>query len=81
MAAEKGNQNSLSDAGVAALTARTCAEGAYYNVLINLDGLEASDFTRETRKRADAAFDAAIASADELSAKVRGKLCHALDKA
>ena len=28
-----GNPASLSDAGVAGLTALTCAEGAYYNVL------------------------------------------------
>ena len=36
--ASKGNPNSLSDAGVAALCCMTCAEGAYYNVLINLAG-------------------------------------------
>jgi glutamate formiminotransferase len=78
IAAEKGNQNSLSDAGVAALTARTCAEGAYYNVLINLDGLEASDFTADTRKRADAAFETSIAKAEALAAKVRDKLRSAL---
>ncbi len=78
IAAEKGNQNSLSDAGVAALTARTCAEGAYYNVLINLQDLKASDFTRDTRKRADAAFTESIKRADELGALVRGKLTSAL---
>ncbi len=39
-AAKKGNRNSLSDAGVAALTARAAAEGAFYNVLINLPGLK-----------------------------------------
>ncbi|MCJ7526160.1 MAG: glutamate formimidoyltransferase, partial [Candidatus Aminicenantes bacterium] len=33
--AMKGNRNSLSDAGVAGLTAAVCAEGALYNVLIN----------------------------------------------
>ena len=36
------------------MTARACAEGAFYNVLINLQGLEASDFTRETREQAEA---------------------------
>jgi len=34
--AERGNQNSLSDAGVAGLTAAAAAEGALYNVMINL---------------------------------------------
>jgi formiminotetrahydrofolate cyclodeaminase len=33
--AEKGNQNSLSDAGVAISLISTAAEGAYFNVLIN----------------------------------------------
>ncbi len=58
--AEVGNQNSLSDAGVAVLTALTGAEGAYYNVLINLDGLkdldqsEEPDFVATTRSEAAA---------------------------
>jgi len=56
--AEIGNVNSLSDAGVAALCAMAGAEGAYYNVLINLDGLkdlpqdEAPAYMSETRERA-----------------------------
>jgi glutamate formiminotransferase/formiminotetrahydrofolate cyclodeaminase len=56
--AEIGNQNSLSDAGVAALTAMSGAEGAYYNVLINLAGLadldqsEEPDFVVTTRQEA-----------------------------
>lgn len=35
----KGNQNSLSDAGVAALLLSTAAQGAYLNVLINCSSL------------------------------------------
>jgi len=46
LTARKGNRNSLSDAGVAALTARTAAEGAFYNVLINLPGLKDENFKR-----------------------------------
>ena len=45
---EKGNTNSVSDAGVAALTARTAAEGAYLNVIINLPGIEDEDFRKST---------------------------------
>ena len=37
--AEKGNVNSISDAGVAALLAQACCEGAALNVLINLNSL------------------------------------------
>ncbi|MHB8054794.1 MAG: glutamate formimidoyltransferase [Candidatus Aminicenantales bacterium] len=45
-AAKKGNRNSLSDAGVAALTARAAADGAYYNVIINLPGIKDEAFRK-----------------------------------
>lgn len=38
--AKAGNKNSLSDAGVAGLTAQAAAEGAYYNVRLNLSSLK-----------------------------------------
>ncbi|MGQ7871283.1 glutamate formimidoyltransferase [Sunxiuqinia sp. sy24] len=41
--AEIGNPNSVSDAGVAALCAKTAVHGAYLNVLINLQGLKDVD--------------------------------------
>ncbi|TFG80964.1 MAG: glutamate formimidoyltransferase [Chrysiogenales bacterium] len=50
--AMKGNRNSLSDAGVAGLTAAVCAEGALYNVLINTQEMAADSFRNETRARA-----------------------------
>ena len=40
----EGNPNSLSDAGVAALMARAGADGAYYNVLINLASINDDDY-------------------------------------
>jgi glutamate formiminotransferase/formiminotetrahydrofolate cyclodeaminase len=43
-AARRGNRNSLSDAGVAALAARTAAEGAAFNVRINLPGIKDEAF-------------------------------------
>lgn len=42
-----GNQSSLSDTGVSILCAMTGAEGAYYNVLINLASLSGLDQTAE----------------------------------
>ena len=48
----KGNRNSLSDAGVAGLTAAVCAEGALYNVLINTQEMAANSFRSETRTQA-----------------------------
>ncbi len=49
---EKGNKNSISDAGVAALTARTAAEGAYLNIIINLPGIQNEAFKADTSKEA-----------------------------
>ena len=73
-ALEKGNQNSLSDAGVAALMGRAAADGAYYNVLINLQGLGDEAFVAETRRRADEARSAAVKASDELQAATLAKL-------
>ncbi len=42
--AEFGNPNSVSDAGVGALCARTAVEGAYLNVKINAVGFDDADF-------------------------------------
>ena len=50
---EKGNENSISDAGVAALAARTAAEGAYLNVRINLPGIEDESFKKKTLAEAE----------------------------
>jgi glutamate formiminotransferase/formiminotetrahydrofolate cyclodeaminase len=49
---EKGNKNSISDGGVAALAARTAAEGAYLNVVINLPGIVDEKFKTEISKEA-----------------------------
>ena len=49
---ERGNASSISDAGVAALAARTAAEGAFLNVRINLPGIEDESFKKETLERA-----------------------------
>ncbi len=50
--ARKGNRNSLSDAGVAGLAVAACAEGALYNVLINLQDLEDKEFCTDLSTRA-----------------------------
>ena len=50
--AEKGNQNSLSDSGVSGLTAAAAAEGALYNVMINLEDIEDEEFKAKLSKEA-----------------------------
>jgi methenyltetrahydrofolate cyclohydrolase len=48
--AEKGNKNSITDAGVAALAARTAYTGAMMNILINLGSIKDQDFVAATRQ-------------------------------
>ncbi len=65
-AALEGNQNSLSDAGVAGLTAQAAAEGAYFNVRINLPGIKDKEFKSRTLAEADALRDEALALGGEI---------------
>ena len=51
--ARKGNRNSVSDAGVAGLSARAAGEGAYYNVRINLPNIKDEDFKTHTLDQAE----------------------------
>lgn len=50
--AQKGNENSLSDSGVAGLAAAAAAEGALYNVMINLESIEDEEFKQDLAKKA-----------------------------
>ncbi|MFQ5349539.1 MAG: glutamate formimidoyltransferase, partial [Thermoanaerobaculia bacterium] len=74
-AATSGNPNSLSDAGVAVWCARACAEGAYYNVLINLPGIaEDEAATAEISSKAAALIAEVRAAGDELAATIEQRL-------
>jgi glutamate formiminotransferase/formiminotetrahydrofolate cyclodeaminase len=70
----RGNRNSLSDAGVAALAARACAESAFYNVLINLPGVDDPEWVASTRARAAAALQTVRSQAEVLTDRVRTEL-------
>ena len=48
--AQKGNKNSISDAGVAALVLGAACQGAWLNVLINLPGLSHRDHATQFQK-------------------------------
>lgn len=50
--AEKGNQASISDAGVGALCAHTSIYGAYLNVLINCQGFDDTNYVEQTLNKA-----------------------------
>jgi glutamate formiminotransferase len=74
----KGNRNSLSDAGVGGLMARAGAYGAYYNVTINLAGIEDKTWCAEILARADAALAEVDAAAQAIQQTVLDKLRGAL---
>ena len=65
MTREIGNRNSVSDAGVAALAARTAAEAAYLNVAINLPGLGDEKFKAETLAEARKIRSAVVEHTEE----------------
>jgi len=64
----KANKNSLSDAGVAGLAAQTAAEGAFYNVKINLPDLQDEAFKSKTKKEASSLKKKAVKIGDEMRA-------------
>jgi len=65
--ATHGNKNSLSDAGVAALTAEAGAVGAYYNVKINLPEIKDKKFKADTKRQASAL----LKKAHQLGAEIK----------
>jgi formiminotetrahydrofolate cyclodeaminase len=69
-----GNKNSISDAGVAGLTAQTAAEGAYYNVIINLPDIQDEKFKTEIKAKAEALKSEAIKISDEIRKIVEEEL-------
>jgi glutamate formiminotransferase/formiminotetrahydrofolate cyclodeaminase len=72
--AKHGNKNSVSDAGVAGLTAQTAAEGAYYNVIINLPNIKDERFTKDIKAKAEALKNEAIQIGNEIRKIVEGEL-------
>ena len=72
--AEKGNINSISDAGVAALLGKTAVEGAYFNVLINLPSLKDESFRTEVTAQANEIMNKATQLSNLILKTVREKL-------
>ena len=73
-AARLGNPNSVSDAGVAALCARACAEGAWLNVGINLKSLTDADWVAQTRGKAADLRARVAARVEAILKEVEGKI-------
>ncbi len=72
--AEFGNPNSVSDAGVGALCARTAVMGAYLNVRINTPDLKDREFADDRIARGKEIQDRAISMEQEILSIVEPKL-------
>jgi len=72
--AKNGLQNSLSDAGVGALCARTAVIGAYFNVRINAKDIKDRAFADQILNDAKAIYNKTIALEKEMMAIVDAKI-------
>ena len=71
---EIGNPNSVTDAGVAALCARTAVLGAFMNVKINASGYKDKGYTTDIIKQGEELERQAIALETEVIGLVNGKI-------
>lgn len=72
--AEIGNPNSVTDAGVGALCARTAVYGAFLNVKINLGGLNDEHYVEAANNKAQKMLDKANQTEIEIMKIVEGKI-------
>lgn len=72
--AETGNPNSVTDAGVAALCARTAVLGAFMNVRVNASGYHDKAYIQEILNEGEALQQMAIDREAEIIAIVNGKI-------
>ena len=75
--AEKGNVNSISDAGVSALMLHAACEGAALNVQINLNSINDMDFVGWKREEVASLLKTSRMRSEEVMSIVRGKIVDA----
>jgi glutamate formiminotransferase/formiminotetrahydrofolate cyclodeaminase len=71
---EKGNQNSVTDAGVGVLCVKTAVRGAYFNVMVNAKGLKDKVWADKMIADAKALLADNHQKADALLAKVEAAI-------
>lgn len=71
---EKGNPNSISDAGVGAIAIRSCIRGAFLNVKINASGLNDKDFANNVIGRGEEIESKTIAYEEEILKIINAKI-------
>jgi len=74
VAAQKGNPNAVTDAGVAGWLALAAAEGAGLNVKINLPGIKDDTFRSELGRRVNQYLDLAREASGEVKQAVAGRM-------
>ena len=72
--AKDGILNSLSDAGVGALCAKTAVHGAYFNVRINAKDIKDKTFADDILQRSKKVFEKAVNSEKEMLALIDSKI-------
>jgi glutamate formiminotransferase/formiminotetrahydrofolate cyclodeaminase len=72
--AKHGLQNSLSDAGVGMLSAKTAVIGAYFNVMINAKDLKERNFAEDILTRAKSIYDKTLLREEKLTNDIFSKL-------
>ena len=73
-AEKKGNQNSVSDAGVAAIMANAACDSAYLNVIINLGNIQDEEFKKTIKAEAEEIIKIVKRKAKRITKKVIVKL-------
>jgi glutamate formiminotransferase / formiminotetrahydrofolate cyclodeaminase len=71
---ETGNPNSVTDAGVGAICARSAVIGAFLNVKVNASGLNDKSFVKEIMEKGEAIETKSKAKEEELLALVNAKI-------
>jgi glutamate formiminotransferase/formiminotetrahydrofolate cyclodeaminase len=71
---EKGNPNSISDAGVGALALRSCIRGAFLNVKINSSGLKDKLFVNDVIARGESIESKAMEAEEEILKLIDSKI-------
>ncbi len=71
---EKGNLNSLSDAGVAVLMFKAACESAALNVAVNLSAIHDAAFVEQTRQEAEQNKKHVCTAAEQISRNLASRL-------
>jgi formiminotetrahydrofolate cyclodeaminase len=70
----KGNPNCLTDAGVAAVLIQAAAQGAAYNVRVNLSGIDDKNFVKRLRSEMEETLKGILAPVERLQKMVDERL-------